>query len=134
LNVPNPAPAETLTLTGDYKKQLKKAQKKALDTVEKKRLIDEANGRERLDESLVPLVITRVDRDYSPGKKRQEGYGYVDKVAGVGGATLVSVQMDKNLGDGRLHHNVSVDHLTSAIVGSYGEIDNQPSSEETIYR
>jgi hypothetical protein len=105
VNVPTPA-ATTLTLTEQEKKQLKKAQKKAMDNVEKRRLIDEANRRERRNESLVPLVITqkerksvirfeddlkpafypgayvRVDRDYSPGKNRQEGYGWVEALLG----------------------------------------------------
>jgi hypothetical protein len=143
--VPTPAPAATLTLTEVEKKQLIKAKKKALETVGKKRLIDEANRLERSNESLMPLVVAqkerklvidfkddfkpafyrgayvRVDRDYSPGKNRQEGYGYVHKVAGVGGATIVSVQMSKDGGDGCLHHNISVDHLTSSLVDLDGE-------------
>jgi hypothetical protein len=56
LNVPTPAPAATLTLTEEENKQLKKAQKKALDDVTEKRLIYVATMLKRLLESEVQLL------------------------------------------------------------------------------
>jgi hypothetical protein len=73
-----------------------------------------------LDDDLKPAfypgAYVQVDRDYSPGKKRQEGYGWATKVAGVGAATLVSVETD-----GCLHKDITIDHLTAAVFGTYGE-------------
>jgi hypothetical protein len=129
-------------LTKTQKKAIKKAKKKALEDLEKRRLINEAYKQERHCRSLVPLnttapemkpVITfddgmkpvfnvgdyvRVERDFSPGKRQQQGYGFVTEVFGVGAATLVNVQMCQVSGDGGSHKKIGIDMLTPSVFGA----------------
>ena len=136
-------------LTEKEKKALEKDKKKAWVKVQKRRLIDEANLKERRNHPLAPVAITtpefkpyirfdddlkpifnvgdyvRVERDMSPGKNRQEGYGFVQKVSGVGAATLTTVRMSETMGDGRTHKDIPLSHITPAIF--FGNI----VSEET---
>jgi hypothetical protein len=46
---------------------------------------------------------------------RPNGYGFVTKVAGVGGATLVSVKLQKEYGN-TTHHKIPIPHITRAIL------------------
>jgi hypothetical protein len=41
-----------------------------------------------------------VKGDRSPGHNRPDGYGFVTKISGFGGASIAWVQMDKLQGDG----------------------------------
>jgi hypothetical protein len=66
------------------------------------------------------LPVLRVDeyacvkRDRSPGHNRPDGYVSITKIAGFGGASIASVQMDKLQGDGCLQHNIALAFLTRA--------------------
>ena len=105
--------------------------------MKKQRLIDDAYWQESHNRSIMPLSTVspefkpairfeddlkpvfrvgeyvRVARDFSPGKNRQEGYGFVEEVAGFGAATLLSVRTNAS-GDGRLHKAIPMNDITPA--------------------
>jgi hypothetical protein len=58
----------------------------------------------------------KVSRDSLPGNNRPEGFGFVNKVAGVGAASMVSVKLDKIHG-GSTHHGITMMDITPAIFG-----------------
>merc|ERR1712106_1300503 len=76
------------------------------------------------DDNQKPLFnsgeFVKVSRDFSPGKNRQEGYGFIESVAGVGSATICSVQMVPHGDDGpRLHKGLTIDEITIEIFQRY---------------
>ena len=58
----------------------------------------------------------KIASDTSPGKNRPEGFGYVVKAAGVGGATIVSVKL-RDVDGGTTHHSIPLADVTPAIFG-----------------
>jgi hypothetical protein len=58
----------------------------------------------------------KVAGDSSPGNNRPEGFGFVNKIAGVGAASTVSVKLDDVHG-GSTHHGITMMDITPAIFG-----------------
>ncbi len=58
----------------------------------------------------------KVSGDSSPGNNRPEGFGFDNKVAGVGAASMVYVKLDKIHG-GSTHHGITMMDITPAIFG-----------------
>ena len=58
----------------------------------------------------------KVSGDSSPGNNRQKGFGFVNKITGVGAASLVSVKLD-NIHGGSIHHGITMMDITPAIFG-----------------
>lgn len=59
----------------------------------------------------------KVFADTSPGKNREEGYGFIKNVRGYGGATIVDVEYTKGH-HGGLHKDIPINHITPAVYGS----------------
>jgi hypothetical protein len=51
-----------------------------------------------------------------PGHNRPDGYGFVTKISGFGGASIASVQMDMLQGDGCVHHNIVLHFIAPAML------------------
>ena len=128
----------------DFERLKQKATKKALLDLEKQILIREAVHQKHKKQAMQDFIVTspeskhfvfhddnqkplfkrgefvKVSRDFSPGKNRQEGYGFIESVAGVGSATICSVQMVPHGDDGpRLHKGLTVDEITIEIFHQY---------------
>jgi hypothetical protein len=57
-----------------------------------------------------------VSGDSSPGNDRLGGFGFVNKIADAGAASIVSVKLD-NIHGGSTHHGITMMNITPAIFG-----------------
>jgi hypothetical protein len=58
----------------------------------------------------------KVSGDSSPGNNQPEGFSFVNKIGGVGAASIVSVKLDDMHG-GLTHHGITMMDITPAIFG-----------------
>jgi len=59
----------------------------------------------------------KVSADTSPGKNREEGYGFIINVRGYAGATIVDVEYTRGH-HGGIHKDITINHITPAAFGS----------------